>query len=276
MKALRELKKFWNRIRGVVDSPEELREILRTAHARRVISGYLYAIVEQIFLVADKTVEEIMIPRVDMVTVRADMTGREILKVYQKHGYTKLPVLDPTEDQVVGVLYIKELLRKLDHLDRIRARDLMRRPYYIPDSKPVLDALQDLQRRHLSIALVVNEYGNVSGMVTMEDLLEEIVGEIWEEFDREERAPIQPLGDGWYLCSGRIELDKLSQELGIPLEAEDVFTLNGFILEKLGRVPRKHEEFLIDGIRFRVEESTPQRILWVRLRPERQLAEKAS
>lgn len=253
------LRKFLNRIKGRPGSIEEVEELLLKAHMNGVLPSYIYALNEQIIKIADKTVEEAMIPRVDMVTVRENMSAMDVIGVYKKHGYSKMPIFRDSGEGVVGILYIKELIRNIEKIKTLKARDLAIRPYYIPDSKKVLDALREFQKRRVSIALVVDEFGSVLGLITLEDLLEEIVGEIFEEFDVEE-VQYQSLEDGSYIFNTRIELEEASKILGVNLESEDVHTLAGYLMEKLERVPLKGEKFEINGVAFEVIEGTQQRV----------------
>jgi len=266
------LRKFLNRIKGSPGSIEEIEELLLKAHERGVLPSYIYALNEQILKIADKTVEEAMVPRVDMVTVRENMSAMDVIRVYKKHGYSKMPVFRDSGEGVVGILYIKELIRNIERIETLKARDLAIRPYYIPDSKKVLDALREFQKRRVSIALVVDEFGSVLGLITLEDLLEEIVGEIFEEFDVEE-IQYQHLEDGSYIFNTRIELEEASKILGVPLESEDVHTLAGYLMEKLERVPLTGEKFEINGVAFEVIEGTQQRVKRVKAKVSSSLKE---
>lgn len=256
---MKRVKKFINRLRGKIESHEELLEILRRAHAERVITSYLYAFNEQIIRIADKTVDEVMVPRVDMVTLKEELPVSQAISIYQKYGYSKMPVVRKRIDDVVGIFHIKELIKNIDRIKELKVKDLAIKSYFIPDSKKVLDALREFQRRRVSIAIVVDEFGSVVGLVTLEDLLEEIVGEIWEEFDREE-VLVREVENGSYIFNTKIELDEAEKYLGRELEAKDVHTLGGFILERLDKVPQPGEEFVIDGIKFEVMEATQQRL----------------
>jgi CBS domain containing-hemolysin-like protein len=262
---LRKIKRLINRLRGKVESQEELLEILKKAHAEKIITSYLYAFNEQIIRIANKTVEEVMVPRVDMVTLREDLPVSQAIAIYEKYGYSKMPVVKKRIDDVVGIFHIKELIKNIDRIDELKVKDLAIKPYFIPDSKKVLDALREFQRRRVSIAIVVDEFGSVVGLVTLEDLLEEIVGEIWEEFDREE-VLAREAEDGSYIFNTKIELDEAKRYLGRDLEGKDVHTLGGFILERLDKVPQVGEKFIIDGVEFEVMEATQQRIKRVKAR----------
>jgi CBS domain containing-hemolysin-like protein len=259
------LKRLWNRIRGRVASTEELLETIRKARNDNVLSPYLFAVNEQIYKIADKPVKEVMVPRVDMVVARDDMPAHEIIDLFKRNGYSKIPVVRKRVDDVVGILYIKELLKHLKQMDSLKAKDLCIRPYFVPDSKKVVDTLSELQHRHISIALVVDEHGSLAGLVTLEDLLEEIVGEIWDEFDTEEILA-KTEKDGVVLFNTKIELEEANEALGKNLWAEDVHTLGGFIIARLDRVPQVGEKFDLDGVEFEVVEATQQRLKKVKAR----------
>ena len=248
-----------------VNNIEELKEIFEKAAEKKIISPHLKMILERLTDVADKQVEEVMKPRVDMVTVRANMPLREAIEVYKKNGFSKMPVIRERSDNVVGILYMKEVLKHLDKIDKFTVSDLMMRPVFIPENKKVLDSLRFFQAKHISIAMVVDEFGSVTGLVTLEDLIEEIVGEIWEEFDKEEIL-FKKLDDGSIVFKARIELDEASKVLGIELESEEVNTLGGFILEKLDRVPKVGEKFTIGNIEFEILDATQQRLKEIKAR----------
>lgn len=257
------LKKLIRRIQGRVGSLEDLIEILKKAHSDGIISSDLYAINERLFQIADKTVDEVMVPRVDMVAVSQDTPASEVIEIYKKWGFSKIPVYRKRLDDVVGILYIKELIKHLNEIETLNAGSLAIKPYFIPDSKKVIDTLREFQGRRISIALVVDEFGSVIGLVTLEDLLEEIVGEIWEEFDREEFL-YRETEDGTIIFNTKIDLEEASRLLGKKLEAEDVHTLGGYILMKLDKVPRIGEKFVLDDVEFEVLEATQQRLKKVR------------
>ena len=162
-------------------------------------------------------------------------------------------------DNVVGILYIKELLKHLDELKNLKAQDLAKPAHYIPYSKKVLDTLKEMQTKRISIAIVVDEFGSVAGLVTLEDILEEIVGEIYEEFDKEE-VLVKEIEDGVFIVNAKIDLHEASVKFGVELESEEVNTLGGFIIENLERVPEVGEKFTIGPIEVEVLDATQQRI----------------
>ncbi len=254
-----------NKILCNIESKEELNEIFERAAKNGVISSHLHGIISRLIDISDKQVEEVMIPRVDMITVKVDMPLAEAIEIYKKHGFSKMPVIKERADNVVGILHMKEVLKHLDKIDKYLVRDLMVRPVFIPENKKVLDSLRFFQARHISIAMVVDEFGSVTGLVTLEDLIEEIVGEIWEEFDKEE-VLFRKQDDGSIIFKARIDLDSASKILGVDLESEEVNTLGGYILEKLDRVPRNGEKFTIDNVQFEIIDATQQRLKEIKAR----------
>lgn len=259
------LKRLIDRLKGKISSPEDLLELVEEAKEYGVLSPNLSSLIERIIKIREKKVEEVMVPRVDMVTVKEETPLSEVIKLYKTHGFSKIPVIRERVDNVIGIFYIKELIKHLDEIEKLKVKNLAIKPYFIPDSKNVLDALRELQGKRISIAIVVDEFGSVVGLVTLEDLLEEIVGEIWEEFDREEIMVVE-LEDGSYLFNTKIELEEASKYLGVELQSEEVHTLGGYILEKLDRVPHVGEKFSINGIEFEVVEATQQRLKKVKAR----------
>lgn len=201
----------------------------------------------------DKTlVREVMVPRIDMVTLDDQTPLMQVLDVVLEAGHSRIPVYHETVDNIVGVLYAKDLLRVFREQQRtmgagataqtdIDLRILMRQPYFVPDSKPVDELLRELQKRKVHIVVVVDEYGGTAGVVTIEDLLEEIVGDIQDEYDEEEPEIIR-VSEREYLLSARASLDEVNDALGIELPSEGGDTLGGYIYSQLGRVPLVDEE----------------------------------
>ncbi len=185
--------------------------------------------------------------------------------MFRKTGFSKMPVIRDRVDHITGILHIKELLRHLGKSDVKTVKDIALNPSFFPENKNVLETLQEFQKRRLSIGIVVDEFGSVLGLITLEDLLEEIVGEIWEEFDRMETLyEVQP--DGSILFQTKIELEEASEVLGVPLDGGEVATLGGWIMAHLNRVPSEGETFEIQGLEFTVVEATPQRLKRVLVR----------
>lgn len=205
----------------------------------------------------DKTlVREVMVPRIDMVTLEVQTPLPQALDLVIEAGHSRIPVYHETVDNIVGVLYAKDLLRFFREQQRAVSegattppetdlRALMRQPYFVPDSKPVDELLRELQKRRVHIVVVVDEYGGTAGVVTIEDLLEEIVGDIQDEYDEEE-PEIERVTENEYILSARASLDEVNDELDIDLPSEGGDTLGGYIYSQLGRVPLEGEEVPFD------------------------------
>ncbi len=206
-----------------------------------------------------------MIPRADMVSVTESMSLQEVLDVYRKTPFSRFPVFNDRRDTVVGVLYMKDLLKRVDQLHAYSIRDLMSPPHFIPEVKPVLDTLATFQEMHLSIAIVVDEFGSPVGLVTLEDLLEEIVGEIWEEHDRPE-APWKEIAPGVYEVLATMNLEDFAEVVGLPLEDESVNTVGGYILHRVDHLPAPGEVIDLGNLEVEVLEATPQRLKRLRVR----------
>jgi putative hemolysin len=222
--------------------------------------------IHSIFEFGDTAVREVMVPRIDMVAAPASLGLDEALALATERGKSRIPIYDGTVDQIIGILYVKDLLRYVPRPDRngIDLRTLVRKPYYVPETKKIDDLLREFQREKIHMAIVVDEYGGTAGIVTLEDVLEEIVGEIHDEHDREERLFV-PLGDGGARADAKISIYDLNERIGANLPEEDYDTLAGYIFHLIGSVP-KGGEVVEDGkFRYTVEKVVGQRIRTVRI-----------
>lgn len=244
--------------------PEDLENMLLLAQGRGILPPQALRLMRGVLKAAERTVEEIMIPRTDMVTVVETMTLREVLAVYAQTPYSRFPVLSERRDEVVGVFFMKDLLRRLAELDTLTVRDLMSPPYFLPEVKPVLDTLATFQEMHLSIGIVVDEFGSPVGLVTLEDLLEEIVGEIWEEHERP-HTPWREVAPGVYEVLATMNLEDFAEVTGLPLVDESVNTVGGYILNRLDHLPTPGEVVDLGDLRVEVLDATPQRLKRLRV-----------
>jgi putative hemolysin len=219
-------------------------------------------------------VREVMTPRPDIVAVPANETLAELKQVFVEQQYSRVPVYRETLDHIVGFVYVKDLIRlpELPPTEPVVER-LLRPAHYVPETKRVSDLLKEFQRQQVQSAVVVDEYGGTAGLVTIEDLLEEIVGEIRDEYDVE-MEPIQQEGDGAFVFSGKVAIDDLNERLGVSIPREGFGTIGGYLLAQLGRVPAVGEQFDVDGLHIEVLEAERRRVTRVRIR--RQMAEAAS
>jgi len=242
---------------------EEIKTLVDAGQEEGVIEDDEKEMIYSIFQFTDKVVREVMVPRIDIVALPTTATLQQALETVLKHGHSRIPVYDTTIDRVVGVLYAKDLLRgPMDHSRT--AKDIMRPAYFVPESKGASELLEELQRRKVHMAIVIDEYGGTAGIVTIEDLLEEIVGEIQDEYDPDEEAKYQQIGPNEYRVDGGMNLDEFNELLGVELSTEESDTLGGYILSMLGKVPQVGEMVEQDNLRLIVESVAGRRIEWVR------------
>lgn len=208
----------------------------------------------------EATVREIMVPRLDIVAAPQDMSIAEVVDLARSAGHSRIPVYRDSIDSIVGVIYAKDLLRFVnEEATGVKLLDLLRPAYFVPESKHVDELLRDMRQAKVHIAIVVDEYGGTAGLVTIEDILEEIVGEIRDEFDEEEPA-ISRLPDGSYSIDGRIPIGVVNEALGTGFESEDFDTIGGLVLGQLGRAPEVGDEVVLDGYALRVEDVDGPRV----------------
>ncbi len=248
-------------IRNIFLTEDGLRLLLNFGDEERFIEEEERKMINSIFRFRETTVEEVMVPRVDVVALEKHASLAEALDIIVDAGHSRIPVYDDTIDKIIGVLYAKDLLTCFrDGTTDKPITELMRQPYFVPESAMVDDLLTDLQSKKTHLAIVVDEYGGTAGVVTIEDLLEEIVGEIQDEYDSE-LPLLQKIGAGIYVASGRINLEELNRELGLHLTDEDESnTLAGFIYSRLQRVPDPGDTVDLDHVHIEVAKVEDNRI----------------
>jgi CBS domain containing-hemolysin-like protein len=229
---------------------DDLRTYVDAAEEDEVLKEDEKEMIYSIFDLSDTLAREIMVPRIDMVAVEADLSPREAIQKIMEAGHSRVPVFVDTIDNIVGILYVKDLLGKwLENGEPTALRGLEREVYYVPETKQVSELLRELQKKRVHIAIVVDEYGGTAGLVTIEDVLEEIVGEIQDEHDAEEFY-MQRLSDNEYIFSARMDLDDINDEMSIKLPTDESDTLGGLVYNSLGRIPQAGD--VIDGATFDV------------------------
>lgn len=222
--------------------------------------------ISSVFEFGETLVREVMVPRPDIVAVPVNITFDELFKIFKEDAHSRFPVFDGTLDKIVGIIYMKDFLIKYNELkNNFNILELLRPAYFVPETKKLDDLLREFQKRKIHMALVVDEFGGISGLVTIEDLLEEIVGEIVDEYDKDELAPIISIGENTWSVDARYSLKDLEDELEIKLNYEDSETVGGYILEHLGRIPKKDEKVEDENAIFQVTEIKGNRILRVKV-----------
>ncbi len=247
--------------RDVFMTEDGLRLLLNLGEEERFIEADERQMIDSIFRFSETNVEEVMVPRVDVVALEQTDTLQKALDTIVEAGHSRIPIYTDTIDKIVGVLYAKDLLTTFrDGKTDATIQEVMRDPYFVPESAMVDDLLGDLQHKKTHLAVVVDEYGGTAGVVTIEDLLEEIVGEIQDEYDSE-TPMLQQIGEGIYVANGRIDIDDLNRDLNIHLPDEDEsYTLAGVIYSQLQRVPDVGDTVDLDDVRLEVLEVTDNRI----------------
>jgi CBS domain containing-hemolysin-like protein len=229
-----------------------------------LIEGDERRLIQSIVQFGDTRVREVMTPRPDIVAIRAEATLGELRTLLREQAYSRIPVFKDSLDNILGIVSVKDLIQ-FTGIEERAMPTLMRPAYFVPETKPVADLLREFQRKRVQIAIVVDEYGGTAGLVTLEDLLEEIVGEIRDEYD-EESEPVVDLGEGVFVFSGKVNIDELAERLGVEIAREGFETVGGYLLARLGRVPAVGETLEIDALAVEVLEAERRRITKVRVR----------
>lgn len=244
---------------------EEIMTLVDAGEEDGVIEEDEKAMIYSIFQLADTLVREVMVPRIDMLAFEKETSLVEATESLLRTGFSRAPVFTETIDNIVGMLYAKDILAAWKDGDQHETvKSLCREAYFVPEAKRVDDLLTEMQVKRVHIAIVVDEYGGTAGLVTIEDLVEEIVGEIRDEYDYAEELPFQKLQEGEFLFSGRIDLDDVNLMTEAELPKETSETLGGFIYSRLGKVPLKGEVVEAGGLRLIVEEVSGRRIRKIR------------
>ncbi len=245
----------------------ELRLMLRSAEVSGVLELQEQEMIRSVIDLEERVVREVMTPRVDMVAVDEGASLEELLRLTTENGYSRLPVYRETIDDIRGVVYARDLLPYLgrpEALSETRVSDLMIQPQYVPETLSVMNLLRDMRLRKNHLAVVVDEFGGTSGLVTLEDTIEEITGEIYDETDTEEEEDIRVLGEDDYRIQGAAHLEQVAGELDLAFRDDGEYdTLAGFLISEFGYIPSVGESFDYQGVRFTVEEADERRIIGV-------------
>jgi CBS domain containing-hemolysin-like protein len=232
------------------------------------------ALLRSIVDFSDRLVREVMTPRPDIVAIRAESTVAELRAFFREQEYSRIPVYKENLDNILGFVFAKDLIYRMDTPASTPVTALMRPAYFVPETKRVAELLKEFQRKQVQSAIVVDEYGGTAGLVSLEDLLEEIVGEIRDEYDVE-AEPFVEEDENTFLISGRLNIDMVAEKLGLQVEQEGFETFGGYLLSHLGRVPLVGELFEVDGLSVEVLDAEPRRINRVRVRRRLPVAERA-
>ena len=245
-------------------SEEDLRIIIEQSARRGVLDPDEKDMLEAVFELEERRAREVMVPRPDVVAVPAGMPLKELFSVTAHGGHSRYPVHeDDSLDRIVGAVHVRDVMRAVDEegLEApIMACDLAREVLVVPENRPIAEVLKDLQKQEIQVAIVIDEWGSFEGLITLEDIIEELVGEIRDEFDEEEEPAIRELPDGSYSIDGRIPIHTVNEVLSSEFESEDFDTIGGLVLGKLGRAPKVGDEVRLNNYLLRVEQVDGQRI----------------
>jgi len=243
---------------GPFASEIELREVVDLAQQSGVVADEERRMIQSVFELGDTPAREVMVPRTEMVWIESDKTAGQATSLAVRSGHSRIPVIGENADDIVGVVYLKDLVRKTYNSTNggrdTKVAEVMRPAVFVPDSKPLDDLLREMQHDRNHMALLVDEYGATAGLVTIEDVLEEIVGEIADEYDTHEVAPVEDLGERTFRVSARLPIEDVGELYGIEFDPKlDVDTIGGLLALELGRVPLPGAEVVSHGLRLRAE-----------------------
>jgi putative hemolysin len=247
-------------------SEEEFKLILEEGTKSGVIDKTEHELIESIFEFTDTTAKEVMIPRPDVVALNINTPREKMVKIVLEEGYSRMPVYKDTIDNIIGVVYTKDLLGLLEYRDLIILQDIIRPAYFIPETKKISQLMRELQQKNQHMAVVIDEFGGTEGLVTMEDILEEIVGEIHDEYD-EVLKDVESSADGSFLVNARISVRDFNERFltSVP-EADEYDTLSGFLNKLAGRIPDLNEELKTESLSFTIVKKSQRRIRQVKVK----------
>ncbi len=246
---------WWKKV-----TQEDLESIIDTVQETGVLGEDENEMIHRIFEMKDIVVREIMVPRTDIQALEVESPVEDVAKLVVDAGHSRLPVYEGTIDKIVGVVYAKDLLKYWVNKGKdVKLVDVMRPPLFVPETKIISDLLKEMKVERVHIATAVDEYGGTSGLVTIEDILEEIVGDIQDEYDVEEEEFVEA-GEGRYLVDARMDIDEFSEKLGIEIPKEDFDTLGGFLVHMVNKIPAVDERIEYENICFTIADADERRI----------------
>ena len=255
-------------VRGPFVTEEELKMLVSVGEEEGVLEEEEREMIHGIFEMGDMRVREVMVPRTDLVAIEAREPVEKAVDLVTKHGHTRIPVYEGSLDHIVGVLYAKDLLRAVVRGEQKTLREIARKPFFTPESNKVQDVLRDLRKNRVHMAIVVDEYGGTAGAVTIEDILEEIVGPIQDEYDIGEEDEIQFISPNEVVLDGRVSVDDVNELLKLDIAGDDYDTIGGYVLNQLGAAPKVGATLKLGSAELRVEAVQGTRIKKVRIRSE--------
>ena len=245
---------------------DELKTLIEVGEEKGTLDKSEREMIHSIFEFRETMAREIMVPRMDMVAVEKDTPIHDVLTLVKAEGHSRIPIYKETIDNIIGILYVKDLLAYSKDQNKTKGlTELSRKPYFVPESKLIDELLREFQKERIHMAVVVDEYGGTAGLVTLEDVIEEIVGDIRDEYDQE-KPLVKSVGKNEWLVDGKIDIEELNEQLNLSLPSEEDFeSLGGFIFSQLGAIPREKEIVQFEDFEFMVEKVVGRRIKSVRI-----------
>jgi CBS domain containing-hemolysin-like protein len=245
---------------------EEIKILVDIGEEEGIIEGEEREIIEGVFEFSETLAREVMVPRVDIVALDVNSTFEEAIDTINMSGHSRIPIYEETIDNIVGILYAKDLLKYFGLKNPPPLKAIMRSPYYVPETKPIDELFREMRAQKIHMAIIIDEYGGTAGLVTIEDILEELVGEIMDEYDINEESMVKEIAPDEIIVDGRMNLEELNEMLGVNLPAEETDTIAGFVYDHISHIPKAGEEFEYDGVLIRVEEVRGRRITKLRIK----------
>ncbi len=245
-----------------IASEKEIQFLINYINEKGLMERHKTAMLKSIFELGTTPIKDVMVPETSVISINVNSTQKETLDLFSKYQFTRLPVYEDKIDNIIGMVHQKDFFQLLSRGEERALRDIVRPIMFVPESAKVLRVLKEFREQRMHIAMVLNEFGGITGLVTLEDVIEEIVGEISDEYEAVPEKVIT-LKSGGFLVDASIELEELEPVLGIIFETEDALTLGGFLIEQLERVPKTGERLEYKGFHFKIQQATPKRILQV-------------
>lgn len=260
--------------KAVTITETELRTIVEVGHEEGIIESEEHRIINNVFDFGDTRAKDVMVPRIDMTSVSVDCSYQELLAIFEEYRFTRLPVYEETSDNVIGIINMKDILLYKEDTE-FHIRDYLREAYYTYESKRLSELMLEMRKTAVNIVIVLDEYGATAGLITLEDLLEEIVGEIRDEYDGDEEESFKTLSENEYEVDGQIKLNDLNDLLESNLSSEEYDSLGGYIMENLDRLPKENDTLSSEGFCFCVKSLDKNRIkrVYIRRLPEEEKTE---
>lgn len=253
---------------------DELRTIVEVGHEKGVIESEEKEMINNVFDLGDSVARDIMVPRIDMSFVDVEASYEELMEIFRRDHYTRLPVYEDNTDNVIGIINMKDLILLEDRV-AFSVRDYLRQPLFTFESKKLSELMIEMRKTSNNIVIVLDEYGATAGLITLEDILEEIVGDIRDEFDADEEDELKEISKGEYLADGSMNLDDINDRLGLELVSEDFDSLGGFMIDRLEHLPAEGEEVDTEEVRLVVEKVNKNRIDKVHIYVKKTVANEA-